>query len=359
MKKQKVFFFFAAFWLLSCNPVSEKPAAEVFMHGENHLVLMHPSIQNLQTIEFLMENEIFPLADDYQIVGVAYRHAAYDYKMSERFIEESGLHHMNLYWVEDSLTPQDLFQENKLSRHYRHIFERSDGIVFFGGPDIPPLTYGQNTNLLTVVTDPHRHYFELSFLFHLLGGYQDPDFTALLEEKPGYCILGLCLGMQSMNVATGGSMIQDIPTQIYGFSTYEEIIAAEQNIRHRVYRTYYPTLTADSRAYHQIKLTEPGHMAIINGGISHTPMVYSAHHQATDKLGKGFKVTALSMDGKVTEAIEHYIFPNVIGVQFHPEARFLYESSDTTDSSFMNLFPDEKGASFHLNFWQHMAGLLP
>jgi hypothetical protein len=62
-----------------------------------------------------------------------------------------------------------------------------------------------------VITDPHRHYLELSFLFHLLGGFQDESFLPLLEERPEYPVLGICLGMQSMNVATGGDMIRIFP----------------------------------------------------------------------------------------------------------------------------------------------------
>jgi putative glutamine amidotransferase len=52
----------------------------------------------------------------------------------------------------------------------------------------------------------------------------------------------------------------------------------------------------------------------------------SAHHQAADKLGKGFKVAATSLDGKIVEAIEHVKFPNVLGVQFHPEFPMLWEA---------------------------------
>ncbi len=56
-------------------------------------------------------------------------------------------------------------------------------------------------------TDPGRHFFEVSFLFHLLGGSRNESFKPLLDENPGYMVTGFCLGMQSMNVATGGILI--------------------------------------------------------------------------------------------------------------------------------------------------------
>ncbi len=95
-----------------------------------------------------------------------------------------------------------------LGDDYRKIFEHSEGTVFFGGPDLPPEVYNEKTSLHTSIYDPYRHYFELSFLFHLLGGYQAEKFEPLLKEDPDYLIYGFCLGMQTMNVATGGTMMQ-------------------------------------------------------------------------------------------------------------------------------------------------------
>jgi len=56
-----------------------------------------------------------------------------------------------------------------------------------------------------------------------------------------------------------------------------------------------------------------------------TPYVFSSHHQQAEKLGKGFLVIATSLDGKIVEAMEHERFPNVLAVQFHPEALKLYD----------------------------------
>jgi putative glutamine amidotransferase len=67
------------------------------------------------------------------------------------------------------------------------------------------------------------------------------------------------------------------------------------------------------------------------------PSIYSSHHQAVRKLGKGIQAIATSLDGKVIEAIEHTTYPNVLGVQFHPEARSLW---DTNKES--RLIPEEE-----------------
>lgn len=67
---------------------------------------------------------------------------------------------------------------------------------FFCGPDIPPAIYGEEQNPLTKVYDPYHHYFEASFIFHLLGGSQNRNYVALLNQKPNYLVHGICLGMK-------------------------------------------------------------------------------------------------------------------------------------------------------------------
>ena len=57
------------------------------------------------------------------------------------------------------------------------------------------------------------------------------------------------------------------------------------------------------------------------------PYIASSHHQAIDDLGLGFKVVAWSLDDQIIEAIEHEKFPNVLGVQFHPEYRKLWDAT--------------------------------
>jgi putative glutamine amidotransferase len=77
---------------------------------------------------------------------------------------------------------------------------------------------------------------------------------------------------------------------------------------------------------HPIKLIEKGKFCSeIGFNKEDSPYILSAHHQMADKLGKRIKIAATSLDGKVVEAIEHEKYPNVLGVQFHPEFPILYD----------------------------------
>ena len=69
------------------------------------------------------------------------------------------------------------------------------------------------------------------------------------------------------------------------------------------------------------------------------PLVLSGHHQALDKLGKGLKIIATSIDGKVVEAVEHEKYANVLGIQFHPDHPFLWDPDVKFKST-----PEEKKA---------------
>jgi len=367
MKLVRLFFILVIFFQ-ACQPAQKKHSGtKVFIEGEKHIVVMHPTINNLRTFLFLTGEGIFPLPEGYRVVGVYHESANYDYQLSADFIRDEGLEQIVLLGISPVLDTESLYRENDCTPLFREIFEKTEGVVFFGGPDIPPVTYREPLNLLTVITDPNRHYLELSFMFHLLGGSQNEAFIPLLEEKPDFRILGICLGMQTMNVATGGTMTQDIPFEIYGMTTVEEVLASDQQMRHRNYYTNYSldrNVTPDN--YHQVEITG-GHLAAINNGIGQWPYVLSSHHQAAKDLGKGLKVTAWSMDGKIVEALEHEKYPHVVGVQFHPEVRDLYKPESKINvrpfepgtHSYLDLYPDELGETFHRNFWKQIAAWYP
>ncbi len=357
--------FFLVVLLVGCKQTQPEVGVEPipFTEGERHIVIKHPTVNNLKTFLFLTREGIFPLPSNFRVVGVYHESARYDYQLSADFINAEGLENFSLLGVGPFLSERKIFGQNEWTPTFSHIFENSQGIIFFGGPDIPPATYGQEMNLLTVVTDPNRHYLELSFLYHLLGGYQDEGFVPLLEKNPTYPILGICLGMQTMNVATGGSMIQDIPTQIYGFTTVEDVLKADQQIRHRNYNTNFgldDNVTSDN--YHQVEILG-GHLQQINAGTGNNPFVLSSHHQAALKIGKGMIVVATSLDGKVVEALEHEKYPHVIGVQFHPEVRDLYLVESKINqkpfepgiNSYLEKYPGNLGETFHRNLWKYLA----
>ena len=138
-----------------------------------------------------------------------------------------------------------------------------------GGGDMEPWRYGQE-NIACRSLEPARDALELDLL---------ERFTAL--RKP---ILGICRGMQSVNVFFGGTLLQDIPghSQINGADRLHAVRAA------------------------------PGPFAALDA-----VSVNSAHHQAVDKLGDGLRAEQWASDG-VKEALRHARLP-VWGVQWHPE----------------------------------------
>lgn len=325
------------------------------------IVLMHPTVNNLKTFISLTEQNIFPFPNDANILGVYHNKGSYNYEQSIQFISELKDSRIKLLGLNGELTPANLFGQNDISDSFKSIFENSKGIIFFGGPDIPPTTFGNPTNLLTEITDVHRHYIELSFLFHLLGGSQNNEYIPLLEQNPDYSLLGICLGMQTMNVATGGTMVQDIPTEIFGLKTVEEVLAIDENMQHRNYNSNFG-VEKDLiwGHFHQIKFMEGSILESLNNRSSVLPYIWSSHHQALKQLGKDIVPIAWSLDGKIVEAVIHSKYPKVLGVQFHPEVPSIFDVEkklkrtpfEQNPKSYIDLYPNEKGEDFHSAFWK-------
>lgn len=325
---------------------------------QNVLVLAHPTAYNLELFTNLINKNIVEI-DDLSILGVYHAKETYDYTESREFIQKNNISYIELKVIKEDISADKVYQQNECSPAFRAIFEKSKGIIFFGGPDLPPAIYGEQMSLLTRMTDPYRHYFEASFLFHLLGGSQNPDFIPLLEENPNYTVYAICLGMQTMNIATGGNMVQDIPTEIYHVNTVEKVLNLEKNQQHRNYNN---NLSIDSTlfsgSFHQIKIQD--NTPVTGDFESNTqPTVYSNHHQAIEKPGKNLKVIATSVDGKIIEAITHKKYPNVLGIQFHPEGKYLHDKEikyriNPTDElvSGKQILEDNTSYEFHLMFWK-------
>jgi putative glutamine amidotransferase len=319
---------------------------------------VHPTEYNLELFTYLIDQKIVDI-DHLKITGIYHEKESYDYSISEDFLEKNSYPYIHLVEITNELSPDDLFKSNQLTETFSNLFNKSDGIFFFGGPDLPPSIYGEQMSLLTRMTDPYRHYFEASFLFHLLGGSQNNDFIPLLETKPEYVVYGICLGMQTMNIAAGGTMIQDIPSELYHFNSVEEVLATDRNMQHR---NYNHNLTVDeslySGSFHQIRITESKPL-VNNYNNNLEPLIYSNHHQAIESLGKNLEVIATSMDGKIIEAIRHKKYPNVIGIQFHPEGVYLhsdepvYRISPGKDTkSGKEILSENNSYLFHLEFWK-------
>jgi len=153
-----------------------------------------------------------------------------------------------------------------------------DGILLAGGDDCDPTVYGEEPHPTCEPMDPRRQQNDLAL--------------ARAAHELGVPTLGICLGVQIMNVAAGGTLIQHIESEIEHASS-----------------------PAD-RKRHDIQIHDQTYLATLVGAGSHN--VNSSHHQAIRTLGQGLRVTALAPDG-IIEGLEDPAHPFYVGVQWHPE----------------------------------------
>jgi len=297
--------------------------------GVIRLTVFYPSVGSIQALLALQKQGFMP-SGGIEIVGVFHVKEMTNYAAAADFVKKIDFPWIHFHAVSAKLGLESLYRKNGATGDIRKIFDLSDGVIFFGGPDLPPAAYGEKTGLLTEIEDPDRHYLELTAAFHLLGGSQDPAFKAFLEEKPDFPVLGICLGMQTFNAAAGGTLVQDVWSDIYGARFVEDVIALGQaNWHTNPHRRLFP-LDRGLLPYmlHPLHLTPGGKFTSAMGfKPGDQPFIMSAHHQSAGRLGKGFRPAATSLDKKVVESIEHVAFPNVLGVQFHPEFPMLWESA--------------------------------
>lgn len=321
-------------------------------HSIVKLGVMNPTPRILSNALNLVSKKLIT-ADSLEIVGIYHESQSSSINATNRFIKENGYDHITLRIVEGKLLKENLFETNNCTTQFKELFETTDALIFFGGMDIPPSIYNEETFLTTEHFDVGKNW-ELSFMHHLIGGSQS-DVKPLLVDKPDFTILGICLGMQEMNVASGGSMYQDIPYQVYGKTTYESTLKQDPSNIHKNYNNNidnenkYTTIN-----FHPIKITSGSFLDF--EGVSENPFVASVHHQAIKDLGNNFEVVSTSMDGKIVEAIQHKIFNNVYGIQFHTDFSSLYKDEPT-----FKLSPDktielsDDTRTFQRLFWKNFS----
>ena len=344
------------------QPTPPKTAFDLSsLRGRTVLLVTHPSRDVINDLATLRSKGLLS-APGLFVLGVTHAGEVERYGDVRRLIRKRRLDWVGLERLTCALDDADVFRENACSGRLRELIDASAGLLVPGGPDLPPALYGQPTSLLTTFRSPARHRLQATLLFHLVGGARDPSFVPMLAKRPTYPVLALCLGMHTLDVVAGGSLVQDIPSELYGARTYEDVAA----------------LPADRRHYNPASRLHPGRS--IARGVFHPIVpegrpalwdrldpdggpiaVLSNHHQAIGELGRDLEVLARSSDGRIIEAVGHRRFPNVLGLQFHPEARALYDPSRRArpgpKSSVRNRYAstlgnDPRALRFHTELWR-------
>jgi putative glutamine amidotransferase len=353
------------FCLDACKAPYQPPerffdSAEPFS-DEVRLAILYPSSGSIRALRKLREEGLISL-ENLTVIGVYHENERTDYQRSIEFVRDNDLSWFKFHKISGELNKDNLFQKNSCSEEFEKIFNKSDGIIFFGGADIPPYIYREKTNLLSGISTTYRHFLELSFIFHLLGGFQDESFTPFLETKPQFPVLAICLGAQSLNVGTGGTLTQDIWSEKYGKKYFEDVFdLGKENWHKNPFARVYPEEKLLRYNLHRIKLSGKGKFCSVLGFKEEdTPFIISSHHQMVERPGKGMTVIATSLDGKIVEAIEHDKYPHVLGTQFHPEFPILWDTvqkfritPQEEEGINMNSFLKNNPPSwdFHKNIW--------
>jgi putative glutamine amidotransferase len=163
--------------------------------------------------------------------------------------------------------------------------ELVDGLLLTGGADIDPASYGEPRHPETGETMPERDQFEIALTR-----------AAIELDLP---LLGICRGMQLLNVACGGTLLQHLPEH-FGHEEHRRVPGSFDG------------------ADHDVELAPGSLAARVAGETRHATK--SHHHQGVDRVGEGLVVTGRDVDDGLPETIELPEKAFVLGVQWHPEA---------------------------------------
>jgi putative glutamine amidotransferase len=165
------------------------------------------------------------------------------------------------------------------------LLDRVDGLVLSGGHDMDPAFYGADAHEATSNADPLRDAFEIALTRR-----------AVARDMP---VLGICRGIQVLNVAFGGTLIQHLPDHL-GHEEHRRVPGSFDG------------------ADHDVRLVPHSLAGLAAGELVHATK--SHHHQGLDRIGEGLAVTGVSIMDDLVEAIELPERRFVLGVQWHPEA---------------------------------------
>ena len=170
----------------------------------------------------------------------------------------------------------------------RNVLGEVDGVLLTGGGDVDPVFYGEDRHPLTHDAEPGRDEFEIDL--------------ARRAMSDGVPLLAICRGAQVLNVAAGGTLVQDIPSAVAGELAHS--VQEPKNLD-----------------CHDIEILAGTRLSMMLGDSAAAACscrVNSRHHQSVGKTGNGLVVSARAGDG-VIEAIEKPDAPFCLGVQWHPE----------------------------------------
>ena len=176
----------------------------------------------------------------------------------------------------------------EVSESPRKVLAELDGLLLTGGGDVDPVLYGEDRHPLVDDAEPGRDEFEL-----------DLARRAIAADLP---LLAICRGAQVLNVAAGGTLIQDIPSSV------------ETTLAHSVKEP-------KTALAHTVTIAPGSQLARALGPVADSPdgcPVNSRHHQSVGRLGSGFSPSATAADG-IIEGIERHGAAFCVGVQWHPE----------------------------------------
>jgi putative glutamine amidotransferase len=169
--------------------------------------------------------------------------------------------------------------------------EGAMGLLLTGGDDVAPSRYGESAHEAIVEVAPERDAFEIALV--------------QAARRAGLPILAICRGIQVLNVAFGGTLVQDIPSQIHGALDHKLTVPPHKSFDY-AHEVWVDTNSLLARLM-QERLAG-----------SDSCEVNSRHHQAVKEVATGFKVVATAPDG-IIEAIEAPSAGFCLGVQWHPE----------------------------------------
>ncbi|MBI4886964.1 MAG: gamma-glutamyl-gamma-aminobutyrate hydrolase family protein [Acidobacteria bacterium] len=171
------------------------------------------------------------------------------------------------------------------------VIARAGGLLLTGGGDVDPSTYGEPAHPTFSAAEAGRDAYEIDLVRR-----------AIEADLP---VLAICRGIQLLNVARGGTLVQDIPSQVAGACP------------HKLESPAHPPFTLA----HDVRIERDSGLARLvaeAGGTVERVQVNSRHHQAVKALGEGLVTAATAPDG-VIEAVEDPARRFCLGVQWHPE----------------------------------------